>query len=142
MPPTVVTEKHFREYGRAAERAIERSLGRSAAVGVAAARAKETRVKTGALRSSISATPVRWTRRGADLSIVASDFKALWHELGTLKRRRRKLKASTVRRQQTASGQARLASARGGLKPLYFLQAGKRAAAPVLLASLGREMPK
>lgn len=143
MPTTVTTIKRFRQYGYLSERSIERALGHSAAVGVAAARAKETRVKTGDLRRSIRVTRVE-TRRGRSVKtwLHASDHKAIWHELGTLQRRRRKLKKATLARQATPSGAARLARATGGVRPLYFLQAGKRAAAAALLPNLRREWPK
>lgn len=142
MPQTVIIDKRFREYRRGVELGIERALKRSASAGAQVAQSKETRVKTGALRGSIGATSVDWGRRGATISILAADFKALWHELGTLAARRRKLKKATLARQATPSGAARRARARGGVKALYFLQAGRRTAAARMTNDLRRELPK
>jgi hypothetical protein len=126
-------------------KAAEQALGHAAGAGVAVARAKETRVKTGALRSGIGVT--RATRTGGgrlQVEIVGRDFKTLFHELGTNTRRRRKLAKSTLRRRSSASGQARQVKVAGhkGVKPLYFLRAGLKVATQRLVPELKRSMPR
>lgn len=126
-------------------RAAERALGRAAGAGMAVARAKETRVKTGALKGGIIVEPVRRTGGGQlTVAIAGGDYKTIWHELGTNSRRRRKVAKSTLRRRASSTGQARQAKVAGnkGVKPLYFLRAGLKVASLRLLPELERSMPR
>lgn len=67
-------------------------------------------------------------------------FYAPFHDEGTLGSRRRRLKASTLRRRQSGSGQARQAKLAGsaGIPPLRFLAEGRRVARRRLVDELNR----
>lgn len=130
----VIVDKRFLEYERQMERGVQRAIGRAAAIGVAASRGAATGgYRVGEITGSTKVQPpvVRYRSRGRTgwlLSIVASDWRSLFFELGTNKRRRRKLSPKTIARRNTASGQARQAKVANqrGVRALYFLNKGVR----------------
>lgn len=125
-------------YERGLERATGRALERAASAGVSAARAAETRRRTGALQGSIVSSPVEPYRKGRAggllIAIVARDWKAIFHDLGTRGRRRRKLSPRTQRKRPAPPG--------SGIRPLYFLNKGLRAARGRLLDDLKSELSR
>jgi hypothetical protein len=126
----VVVVKNFASYRIRSELAVDRALSAAGKVGEGVARARETRVKTRALAGSIRAGNPYTTKYGRTVDIIAADYKAVWHELGTRSKRRRAL---------VSGGKSRKT---GGVTPLYFLMAGKKAAEVALFPALKVAMPK
>lgn len=125
----VIVTKRFRGYALEVDRRCDRALGKAAAAGVAAARATPTRYNIGEILNSIVATPARERKGGREVSIVAGDWRATMFELGTYTRRRRKLKQPR-----------RTSRPNKGVRAGYFLNRGVKAARPLLLSLLGREI--
>lgn len=92
---------------------------------VAAAGASRRR-RTGRM-ADIQPVDVIGTPDGWEGGFRSPAFYAPFQSFGTLGSRRRKLKASTIRRRQSGSGQARLArtGGSGGITPLRFLEQGR-----------------
>lgn len=145
MPVKVIVDDRFDIYAAQARRATERALGRAAAVGVAAARSKPSRYRIDQIKGSVKAGPVGTNikfRGGLAIPIYAGDWRAIFFELGTLRRRRKKLSRSTVARRQSASGRAkqqRVADAMG-VRPQRFLSLGLRRAKEQLPLALEQEI--
>lgn len=138
---TMHFEERFDEWRDGLHRGIGRGLKDGSRHVAAAAAAAETRVKSGALKGSIKAEGRIYNPRSRSgrkliaVDVVAGDFKAIWHELGTLGRRKRKLvrpKSRKPRAQAAAAGG-------GGIKPLRFLSKGLRAGMPAVMAAIQRE---
>jgi hypothetical protein len=90
-----------------------------------AASIASSRSKTGHM-AAIEQLPVRGTPDGWAGGFRSPAYYAHFQSAGTLGSRRRKLKASTLRRRESASGAARFAKVSGGagITPLKFLEAG------------------
>lgn len=102
-----------------------------------ASRASEPRRRTGRM-AEIEPVPVRGTPTGWEAGFSSKAFYARFQSEGTLGSRRRRAKASTLRRRQSASGQARLAKlgSSGGIPALGFLEKGRSEARKYLLERL------
>lgn len=137
----IVLDDRFLRLERELERGIERGLERGARRAAAAAAAAETRRESGALAGSIGATAAYRgrSRSGKALiavAVIARDFKAAWHELGTLAKRRRKLAPRSRRKPRAVA----IAARGGGITPLRYLSKGLRAGFPAVMAELQREL--
>lgn len=102
-------------------------------------------VEPGHMRDTLRRSPVQTYKKGRrEVNIGSSDPTALYLDLGTLGRRRKKLSKKTLARRNTPSGQARLAKVAGssGVKARYFFRKGLRAAgmAPGLVAAIKSEV--
>jgi hypothetical protein len=98
------------------------------------------------LQDSFVVTPVQrdgFGGRFLTIQVLTLDPNWRWQNYGTHARRRKKLAAGTVRRRQSASGQARYAkvAGSGGVKPLHFMSKGMRIAWPIFLELLKRKLP-
>lgn len=146
MPSSKIEFKGFaRQYERELERRVMHGMGRGMSGVVSAARGAPTRYR---IRNAILAK-IRGTRpkrgkngKGLYAVVIAPDFRSLWFELGTLVRRKRALKKSTLARRQTLSGQARLAKTAGrrGIIAQRFLQKGLRQGWDYYLDQIRREL--
>lgn len=122
------------------ERLVVRELNAAAEVGAEEARRVASARSDSGLMASFKPIKARGTADGY-ASGFANDEDA-WYDRfqndGTLGSRTRQVKASTVRRRQSASGQARYAkvSGRAGIQPLRFLEAGRKKAVDRLKAGL------
>ncbi len=131
-------------WGDAMARRIERqvpTLVREAAEDGAdvAASASQARRRTGRM-AEMDVLPVTPTPRGVSGGFRSRAFYAGFQSRGTAGNRRGKVKASTLRRRQSASGQARAAKfgANSGITPLGFLEKGRAAMRKSLVARLNR----
>ena len=90
--------------------------------------------------ASMEVLPVRQTPDGYEASFRSPAYYRLFQDLGTLKGRTRKLKASTLARRSSPSGVARLAKAGDsvGIEPLYFYRAGRRAGTRAMMDVIRR----
>ena len=79
--------------------------------------------------------PVRGSPDGWEASFRSPAYYRLFQDLGTLDARGTKLKASTLARRSSPSGQARQAKVAGreGITPLRFYAAGRRAGRKAML---------
>lgn len=91
----------------------------------------------GAFRAALSSTAPMLRA-----SVFSSDPTAHWQDQGTLGRRRRKLSASTLRRRQSGSGQARLARVAGsqGVRAKRFFSKALRSSKGPAVAAIARSM--
>lgn len=109
-------EDHFVKLGAQYNQAVNKALGRAAAVTVAAARSAPVEYQIGAVLGTIKATPAHPVRKGQRVIVYATDPRAIFYEFGTYARRRRKL-----RYKRTSRAEA-IAEERGsGVKPQRFL---------------------
>lgn len=133
----VIVDKQFHRWDAQVEAGVKRALTRAGDVCASTARTAETRRQTGKLAGSIKPTAPRTNRRGNIEVSVTMEWYGLFQELGTLGRRRRKLKKRSrpvPRRGTRAPGT--------GVKPLYFMSKGARAARERLLDLLRQELSR
>lgn len=104
-----------------------------------ASAASLSRRRTGRM-ARIEAVPVVGTPDGWEGGFKSEAFYSGFQSRGTLGSRRRKLKASTLRRRESAAGQARLAKlgGSGGVSPLGHEEKGLAAAKRALVDRLNR----
>lgn len=131
-------------WGDAMARAIERqvpALVRAASEEGAevASAASQSRRRTGRM-AEMDVLPVVETPRGFSGGFRSRAFYAGFQSRGTLGSRRGGVKASTLRRRQSASGQARASKlgGSGGVSALGFLEKGRSAMRRNLIARLNR----
>ncbi len=131
-----------RGWGDAMARRIEQQA--RAAMGPAsedgaqvASQASLSRRRTGRM-AEMDVLPTVPTPRGYSAGFRSRAFYAGFQSSGTAGSRKRKVTSSTLRRRQSASGQARLAKAGRGIQPLGFLEKGRTAARKSLVARLNR----
>jgi hypothetical protein len=131
MPPEIVIKEEFRKYAVEIDRAVRRALVNSAADGVGAARSWPSKhgYNIGAIQHTIQADRPQQSRKGLIIAIGSADFRALFFELGTLQRRRRKTKRASTRHGL-------------GVWPGYFLSAGKRTGQRSLPRHMTRQIGK
>jgi hypothetical protein len=93
-----------------------------------ASSAAQARRRTGRM-AQMELLPVERTPRGFSCGFRSQAWYAGFQSEGTLGSRRRQVKVSTLRRRQSASGQARLAKVggSGGISALGFLEKGRTA---------------
>lgn len=126
----VIVDDRFRELTREFDRAIVRSLGQAAGVGIGAAHAKTSRYNIGSIKNSVKVTPVVRYPRGFVIEIGWSDFRALMFDKGTYQKLGRTLSARSK-----AGG-----AGNRGVKPGRYLAAAKRAGEVALITSLRRNL--
>lgn len=104
-----------------------------------AARAAAGRRRTGTM-VKMEVLPVVGTPTGWQSGFSSKAWYAHFQSSGTLGSRRRSVKASTQRRRESASGQARTAKlgASPGITPLHFFEKGRTAARKYLKERLSR----
>lgn len=104
-----------------------------------ASQASLSRRRTGRM-AQMDVLPTIATPRGYSAGFRSRGFYAGFQSFGTAGARKRKVKASTLRRRQSPSGQARSArfGANKGITPLGFLEKGRTAARKSLIARLNR----
>lgn len=107
-----------------------------------AASAAQARRRTGEM-ANIRPVAVRGTPTGWEAGFRSEAWYSGFQSRGTLGSRTRKVKASTERRRQSASGQARLAKlgASTGITPLRHEETGLREAKKRLVQLLNRIAP-
>lgn len=123
------------EFARRVNAQVRDALADASKVGAdVASQASQSRRRTGRM-AEIEAVPVRPTVSGWEAGFDSKAFYARFQSEGTLGSRRKRVKASTTRRRQSASGQARLArlGGSGGVAPLGFLEKGRAAARKYLI---------
>ncbi len=98
-----------------------------------------TRRDTG-LMAQMEVLPVRGSPDGWEASFRSRAWWRLFQDLGTLQGRSTKLKASTLARRASPSGQARQARVSGnpGIEPLRFYSAGRRAGRKAMYEVINR----
>lgn len=98
-----------------------------------------TRRKSG-LMAQHEVLPVRGSPDGWEASFRSRAPHRIFQDLGTLRGRATKLKASTVARRASPSGQARTAKVGDspGIEPLRFYAAGRRAGRKAMLEVISR----
>ena len=101
--------------------------------------AAQPRNRTGRM-ANMDVLPVKATVSGWSGGFFSHAFYAGFQSAGTLGSRTRKVKSSTLRRRQSATGKARQArvGSSGGIKGLGFLEKGRAASRKELLARLNR----
>jgi hypothetical protein len=131
---TVTIDSKFREYERHLDRGIQRALGHTAAVTVAAAKAagSTSPYRIGGILSTIHGQPVQRFARGFVTYVGASDFRAVFFESGTYAKR--------GARRSTRGRAGAAVDGNRGVKPQRFMRKGARAARAVMLAYLAREL--
>lgn len=104
-----------------------------------ASKASLSRRRTGRM-AEMEVLPTVPTPRGYSAGFRSKAWYAGFQSTGTGGSRSRKVKASTLRRRQSASGQARAARFGGnrGITPLGFLEKGRTAARKALIDRLNR----
>lgn len=127
-------------FARAIERQVPAMVVDAAEDGAkVASQASLARRRTGRM-AKMDVLPVTPTPRGYQGGFRSRAFYAGFQSRGTLGSRRGKAKASTLRRRQSISGQARLAKlgGSGGISGLGFLEKGRAAMRKSLIARLNR----
>jgi len=125
----VIVEKRFTERRAEMERAIQRGLGRGAFLIAAAAREQLTKYRIQSILEKIRAAGVSRIPGGFRATVVGADFREIFFEKGTYKRRRAKLKQG-----RRSSSQQR------GVKAGHFLLRGLRAASPAVREEIRKEI--
>ena len=99
-----------------------------------AAQVASARRKTG-LMATMEVLPVRGSPDGWEASFRSRAPYRIFQDLGTLQARSSKLTAATLTRRSSPSGQARQTkvAGRGGITPLRFYSAGRRAGRAAML---------
>jgi hypothetical protein len=121
---------NFPRVGRQYDHALQRAVGAATQIGAAVARAEaQKRMKTGRM-ADIQVGTVRKGQRGWNGIFASAPHYAIFHEFGTLGKRRKKL-AQPSRRTSTSGG---------GITPLRFMGKGRTAARAALLPLIQREM--
>ena len=127
--PRVVVDDRFRLFEADLDRAVERGLGKAAAVGVAAARTTPSRYRIQSITGKVRGSSVRKTAKGYEVEIVSPDFRSVFFLFGTYQRRKKKM--AQARRSQSGNV---------GVRPVRFLQRGRREAAKRLVDFISREV--
>ena len=120
-------------------------MGRGMSRVVAASRATPTRYQIGpAILFKIRASRVKHVPKGLAAAIVAPDYRSIFFEKGTNARRRSKVTKETLRRRESASGQARQARVANakGVRAVHFLSRGLRVGWAGFLAEIDRSLPR
>lgn len=101
--------------------------------------ASRSRRRTGRM-AEMDVLPVIPTQRGYSGGFRSRAWYAGFQSFGTGGSRKRKVKASTLHRRQSASGQARAARFTGnpGIAPLHFLEKGRAAMRKSLVSRLNQ----
>lgn len=137
MSTRVTVKNNFPRWKRQIDAGTDRALVRhgnralTAIKGLAPVGDGRSGVEPGHMRDTLKLLPPRTFKPGRrDVAIVSADPTALFQDQGTLAGRKRKLKASTLRRRESASGQARMAKvgSSGGVKAKRFFGKGLRVA--------------
>jgi hypothetical protein len=124
----VVVDDRFHVFDRMVDKAVNQALFDAAHDGARVAHDKKPRggYRTQGIQAKTVPTVPSRTAKGSKIELVDNDPRAVWFELGTLSRRRRKLSRATLTRRASVSGQARLAKTAGnpGVYGTRFLAAG------------------
>lgn len=129
----VIVEDRFRPYGVQVRRASERALGRAAGVGVAAGRQAASKYRIQGIQATVRAsTTIESSRGGIRVPIIVTDYRGVFFALGTLARRRRRLKRPGARKRAAPPG--------SGITPQPFMRAALKAGREVLPAFLANEI--
>ncbi len=125
----VIVDDRFRKLTGGVETNVRRALEHAAETTVIAARAGETRIRTGAMHEQITKTPVLRMRKGWMVYVYDPVFYARFQEFGTKGKRG----AKTSARQKDIEGHR-------GVKPLRFLRNGVKVGRAVLLREMQNEL--
>lgn len=148
----MVVDDRFAEFNTQVDRAVNQALFTAAQHGVRSAQDKRPRrspvdshqYKTEKIQARTVATTPKRNARGTEISLINSDPRGVWFELGTLTRRRgRKLTKATLARRASLSGRARLAKVAGhpGVLGNRFLAAGMKETKKRFQDELDRLLP-
>lgn len=129
-------EQMARQMERQAREALKPASEAGAQV---ASHSAASRRRTGKM-AQMDVLPTVSTPRGYSAGFRSRAWYADFQSSGTSGRRSRKVKASTLRRRESLSGQSRAASygSNPGITPLKFLEKGRSAARKELVARLKR----
>lgn len=142
---TVLLDSNFPQFTRLLEDRLEHGMGRGMSRVVSASRSTPTKYRIGpAVLYKIRASSVKHTAKGLAAAVVAPDFRSIFFEKGTNARRRAKVSKQTLRRRESASGQARQARVANakGVKGVHFLSRGLRLGWAGFLAEIDRALPR
>lgn len=123
-----MVDDRFHTFDRMVDQAVSQALFSAANEGARTAQEKRPRANyriEGIQAKTVANAPKR-TAKGSEVQLVDTDHRAVWFELGTLSRRKRKVSRATLARRSSGSGQARFAKTAGnpGVYPTRFLAAG------------------
>jgi len=147
----VIVQDRFRDLGYQYERGIKRALGETASIEVAIARENSKgQYQIDDILATAKATPVHRELsssrfgggKGWRVIVYYEDFRGVFFEFGTGKRRRRKLHPRTLARRANPSGvkrQQRFGN-NPGVYPQGNMTRGLRAARQALLSNIQREI--
>jgi hypothetical protein len=122
----MIVEQRFESWGESAIAELLKAVDEGSGLAAEAAKKAETAYKTGDLRDSVHVVPARLGGKGIEGGIGASDYKAVWFELGTLSRRSKAHKGGGARAaaRNAARKSARAAGDYKGVKARHFLRKG------------------
>lgn len=146
MARQVIVDDRFNRYTDNARKAVEKSLIEAAEATAEAARgaASPSGYNTGGIQAKTFAELSTYpTSRGPAVNVVNRDFRGLWFEKGTYRSHKGKLSDRTVRRRQSAGGQARLAvwGDNWGVKPQHFMRRALTYGQKVLMERIKANLP-
>lgn len=127
----VRVKNDFPKVSRRFDDAVRDAVEDATNIGAAVARGTAaTRTRTGAM-ANIQIGDVRKNRKGWNGIIASPPYYAIFHEFGTLSRRRKKLRQPSRRTADATTG---------GIKALRFMGKGRTAARAALLPLIVRHM--
>jgi hypothetical protein len=143
----IEVEDNFIGFKLELEKQLEHAMGRGMSHIVAAARATPTRYHLDPIKHQIGVSPPKQgkgRKGGLVATVIVRDFRGLFFESGTLARRSKKLKKTTLARRQTPSGAARYEKVAGrqGVKAQHLLGRGLRLGWPGYQDEIRKALPK
>lgn len=128
------------EFAKRVNRATRDAVQDAVEVGAREASAASLPRRRSGDMSKMDVIPVRATPTGWEAGFRSKGWYAGFQSRGTLGARKGKVKAATLARRASPSGQARFAKVAGskGITPLGFLEKGRSAARKHLVARLNR----
>lgn len=126
----VIFDERFQEWTAELEHGIGRGLERAAKVGLDAAKSTPTKgYRVERIISDVGVTSPRRGDKGLEVTLYWRDFRAVFFQFGTYKRRKKKLK----RDRRSTSDQM-------GVKALRFMNRAARAATAALIDAIRGEL--
>lgn len=126
----IIIDNRFHTYQAELDRAIVKSLGQAAGVGITAGRAKPTRYNLRDIQDKVALTPPIRIPGGWMIQFKWEDFRAHFFEKGTYQKLGRVLTARS-----RAGGEGNR-----GVRPQRFVAAARRAARVALVLALNRNL--
>jgi hypothetical protein len=133
----IEVDQHWAKWGDSAERGIMRAIAEVTPMMAEAAKTAEVRRMSNDLANSIAPIPVEKTHYGYTGGIGASDYKAVWFELGTMAHRSRRARSKS---REARRKSLKAAGSTSGVKPLHYLRKGLYAGRAVAFERIGRAL--